>query len=344
MRAAAIAATAKVNPSGFVLVVSSLTPDKDWSVRSALAGVFATLPPDQVRGAIEDLCDDPDSRVRAAALDALGQINAPDLPTRLVAALDAPDVVLRATAARVIGEKKLPDGVPRLVAAYARGAADGAYSARAAAIEALSKYGGNEALAVIRRALQDPDWAVRIKAADLLHAAGDATATPAPPAPLRVPPATFDSSSLLHPQFSPHAYLETQRGVIELELNVIDAPLTVNAFVERARAGKFDGLRVHRVVANFVLQTGDPRGDGEGGPDYTLRDELNPVPYLRGTVGMALEWRETGGSQFFITVSPQPHLDAKYTAFGRVVSGFELLDQFTQDDVIERVRIWDGSK
>jgi cyclophilin family peptidyl-prolyl cis-trans isomerase len=132
--------------------------------------------------------------------------------------------------------------------------------------------------------------------------------------------------------------------VIELELNVIDAPITVNAFIERARAGKFDGLRVHRVVANFVLQTGDPRGDGEGGPDYTLRDELNPVPYLRGTVGMALEWRETGGSQFFITVSPQPHLDAKYTVFGHVVSGLELLDQITQDDVIERVRIWDGNK
>ena len=80
-----------------------------------------------------------------------------------------------------------------------------------------------------------------------------------------------------------------------------------------ARKGFFNGLQIHRVVPNFVVQDGDPRGDGEGGPGYTIRDELNERPYLRGTVGMALEWRDTGGSQFFITHSPQPHLDARYT-------------------------------
>ena len=82
-------------------------------------------------------------------------------------------------------------------------------------------------------------------------------------------------------------------------------------------------MRVHRVVPNFVVQAGDPRGDGEGGPGYTMRDELSPLPYVRGTVGMALDWRDTGGSQFFITLSPQPHLDAKYTVFGRVVNGMD---------------------
>ena len=88
-------------------------------------------------------------------------------------------------------------------------------------------------------------------------------------------------------------------------------PLTVENFVTLARNGFFDGLTIHRVVPDFVVQAGDPRGDGEGGPGYTIRDELNERPYLRGTVGMALDWADTGGSQFFITHSPQPHLDAQ---------------------------------
>ena len=109
-----------------------------------------------------------------------------------------------------------------------------------------------------------------------------------------------------------------------------------------ARKGLLNGQQVHRVVPNFVMQDGDPRGDGEGGPGYTIRDELNDRPYLRGTVGMALAWRDTGGSQFFITHSPQPHLDAKYTVFGHVVNGLDVVDRIQVGDTIQRVRVWDG--
>ena len=88
-------------------------------------------------------------------------------------------------------------------------------------------------------------------------------------------------------------------------------------------------------MPNFVVQDGDPRGDGEGGPGYSIRDELNDRPYLRGVVGMALaDWPDTGGSQFFITHSPQPHLDAKYTVFGHVVNGMDVVDRIQQLDVI----------
>ena len=111
----------------------------------------------------------------------------------------------------------------------------------------------------------------------------------------------------------------------------------------RWRAGIFSAAR--RCIAwspNFVIQDGDPRGDGEGGPGYTIRDELNQRPYLRGTVGMALDWEDTGGSQFFITHSPQPHLDARYTVFGRVVAGMDVVDRVQQWDQIRTVRVWDG--
>ena len=93
----------------------------------------------------------------------------------------------------------------------------------------------------------------------------------------------------------------------------------------------------------MVAQTGDPRGDSEGGPGYTIRDELNEEAYLRGSVGMALDWRDTGGSQFFMTFSPQPQLDARYTVFGHVISGMDVVDKLAQGDVMRHVRVWDGT-
>jgi len=123
---------------------------------------------------------------------------------------------------------------------------------------------------------------------------------------------------------------------------VVDAPLTTANFADLAERGFFDGVSIHRVVPGFVMQDGDPRGDGEGGPGYTVRDELGDRPYLRGTVGMALDWADTGGSQYFVTLAPQPHLDARYTVFGRVVAGMEVVESLRRGDLVERVRVWDG--
>jgi len=162
------------------------------------------------------------------------------------------------------------------------------------------------------------------------------------PAPVR-PMDEATRQSLLAPQFSPHAFIQTDRGAIEIELAITEAPLTVANFIDLAHKGFFNGIAIHRVVPDFVVQDGDPRGDGEGSPGYTIRDELNELPYLRGTVGMALDWKDTGGSQFFITHSPQPHLDARYTVFGRVVNGIEVVDRIQPWDVIRRIQIWDGT-
>ena len=200
---------------------------------------------------------------------------------------------------------------------------------------------------MLTQALADKDWAVRVKAALLLKQLDPASAADVDrqmrPAPTRATAEQYQSPRLGDPPVSTQAFIDTDRGTIQIELAVLEAPLTVDNFVALARRRYFDGLVIHRVVSDFVIQAGDPRGDGEGGPGFTIRDELNERPYLRGAVGMALDpWPDTGGSQFFITHSPQPHLDAKYTLFGRVISGMEVVDQIQQGDVIRRVRIWDG--
>lgn len=341
IRAAAHAAVAKIDPDNYLLLLSGTERDRDWSVRASMAGVLGQLPPESGRAALEELASDSDVRVQAPALRELARVGSPDLDRRMFAALNAPDYVLRATAATIAGERKPADGVARLAAAYARGAGDASIDARLAAIEAIAKYEGDEAITALRQALADPEWPIRLRAAALLGARGVADARPTRPAPLRQPIAFFESERLLNPPYSPQAFIETDLGTIQIELDVINAPLTSWSFVDLARSGFFNGIRIHRLIPNFVVQAGDPRGDGEGGAGYTIRDELNTRPFVRGTVGMALAGPETGGSQFFIAVSPQPHLNGRYTVFGRVVRGLELLDRLTLGDVIQRITIID---
>ena len=136
-----------------------------------------------------------------------------------------------------------------------------------------------------------------------------------------------------------HATIATQRGTVVVEFFGADAPLTVTSFVTLARRGYYNGLAFHRVVPNFVAQDGDPRGDGNGGPGYATRDELNRRWYTRGAVGMALSGPDTGGSQYFLSHSPQPHLDGHYTVFGHISGGSDVLDSIVQGDRISRVII-----
>ena len=207
---------------------------------------------------------------------------------------------------------------------------------------ALSQYGAGVAVPALKQGLADKDWAVRVRAAELLKPLDPSVDVEAAirPAPTRIK--DYAAPRLVAPTVSPHVFLETDKGTIELELAVLDAPQACDSFLTLAREGLFSGTAIHRVVPNFVVQDGDPRGDGEGGPGYTLRDEINERPYLRGTLGMALEWADTGGSQWFITHSPQPHLDGRYTVFGHVVTGMEVVDRLQQWDVIRQIRIWDG--
>jgi peptidyl-prolyl cis-trans isomerase B (cyclophilin B) len=137
------------------------------------------------------------------------------------------------------------------------------------------------------------------------------------------------------------AKIETDRGTMVLELYPEQAPKTVNNFVFLAREGFYDGLKFHRVIANFMIQGGDPTGTGSGGPGYKFEDEVreNSLKHGTGVISMANAGPNTNGSQFFITHGPQPHLDGKHTVFGQVVEGQDVVDAIRQGDKMIKVTI-----
>ena len=140
------------------------------------------------------------------------------------------------------------------------------------------------------------------------------------------------------------AVITTEKGAFTVDLFPEDAPLTVDNFIKLARSNYFNGVEVHRVVPNFVMQDGDPRGDGNGGPGWSIRCEINMRPYDRGAVGMALSGKDTGGSQWFVTHSPQPHLDGGYTVFGHVnETDMKVVDNIVRGDRISTVKIIEGN-
>jgi peptidyl-prolyl cis-trans isomerase B (cyclophilin B) len=135
--------------------------------------------------------------------------------------------------------------------------------------------------------------------------------------------------------------IETARGTIELELAAQYAPNTVNNFVFLAREGFYDGVCFHRVIADFMIQGGDPTGTGRGGPGYKFGDEFagNPLKHEAHVISMANAGPGTNGSQFFITHSPQPHLNGKHTVFGKVVKGQKVVDAIRANDVMTKVTV-----
>lgn len=135
------------------------------------------------------------------------------------------------------------------------------------------------------------------------------------------------------------ARIFTTRGELRVQLFPEDAPYTVWNFAQLAEDGYYDGIAFHRAVPDFVIQAGCPRGDGWGGPGYEIPDEISPRSYETGAVGMALSGPDTGGSQWFVTLSPQPHLDGTYTLFGRVTLGLREAWAVQVGDVIERIEI-----
>jgi cyclophilin family peptidyl-prolyl cis-trans isomerase len=261
------------------------------------------------------LLGDPDPTVRATALEALGESAA--LPTAAVAA-----AIDSARADGAMNDVRLA-GIRILLARAKASAVE-----RPQVVEALS------------RLAADRDALVRREAADALAALGE-------PRPELGPLDTGRDlaayrqivlQTVARSEGPVTVEIVTERGAFAIELAARDAPTTSLSFLQLVRRGYFDGQLWHRVVPDFVAQTGDPRGDGWGGPGYTLRDEINRRRYVRGAVGMALSGPDTGGSQFFVTLAPQPHLDGDYAVFGQVVDGLAVVDALRQGDRIVSAR------
>jgi cyclophilin family peptidyl-prolyl cis-trans isomerase/HEAT repeat protein len=324
----------------------------DWRLRAAVADAGGAAPTIlRLREVSLPLARDPDPRVRSAAYAAMAPHadTAGSHPWRrefMEYGLTDEDFFVRAIAIGSLEGHASAAEVPMVLASYRRAMADTASDARVAAVRFFasawkrdSVHFADSVTAAIR-ALPVPGDMLTRNAADSMSLFDSWRRAPAPEPK---PAAWYEQvvRTRILPALAgklPRAEIVTERGAITLELYPVDAPLTVDNFLTLASSGYYDDGHFHRVVPNFVAQDGDPRGDGNGGPPYSIRDELNPRRYERGSVGMALSGPDTGGSQYFVTHAADPHLDGRYTVFGRVIGGWNALDALVQGDHIERVR------
>lgn len=329
-------ARARGDDARVCLLEAASSPDRRLRARSAeAAGILGDL------ALVERLAADREPIVRVAALEARLAAQPEAIASVVREALADPDPSVRATALDAL------DAAPELTAeelarAFERSRGDSIDDARLAAVRAVAARaganGGDRAAAVewLEGRLAEADFLLRRETARALRELGGVVRETGPTALDREAP--YYRMALEQASRPRSVALVTERGELRLRLDCPEAPLTCLSFLKLANQGFFDGLTFHRVVPDFVVQAGDPRGDGWGGPGYALRDEINRLRYRRGAVGMALSGPDTGGSQFFVTLAPQPHLDGGYTLFGEVVGGDAVLDRLEAGDKIHSAR------
>jgi len=337
VRAAAVEELA--GRSGGVLPgeLSALLGDASWVLRAAAARAAGSLGESAGWPLLARAFADPDVRVQAVAVEVLGRF--PGTDALLAEALSSPDLAVRGTAVGAVAGREDAGRLPLLTQAYEASAGEEWVEVREGIIDALGTTPAAAGELLTRVAAEDPAPSVRRRAATALEKAG----LPAPA--VAVAPA-IEPSPFLGPAGvgtgsgeDPIVTLETERGTMRIRCFAEAAPIHVANFVSLVKDGFYDGLIFHRVVTNFVIQGGDPRGDGWGGPGYQVRDEIHPIPFDRGTVGMPKAGKDTGGGQIFIDHIPTPHLDGGYTVFGQVIEGLEVLDALEVGDRILTARV-----
>lgn len=349
-RAAALAALARVAPARAADMAETWANAPDWLLRMHAAGTLATAPPQRAGPVLERLARDEHYLVASRALASLGPVtdSVPALRRVFMEQLAAGHVLVRAAAISGLARQATVGDMDMLLQAYDRALQDPTREAATAAVNALGRLIRDgvpaERAFHARFGSRPPADAALYRA--VVQQLGSVPVGWQEPSSRPEPRslAYYEDvvrryvAPVLAGEAGPRVAIETLHGVIVLELAGADAPLTVHNFLSLLDRGYYAGTRWHRVVPNFVLQDGDPRGDGSGGPGHAIRDELNPLRYLRGTLGMALSGPDTGGGQFFITHSAQPHLDGGYTIFGRVVDGMDAADAVVQDEPVIAVR------
>ncbi len=349
----ALLGLARVSPDSFRILSGAWTISRSWPDRASAAEGWGWVAPGP-DVSHPDFFNDPDGRVAAAALQGwTDAVPGPD-PALLAASrglLTHADVGVRTLAARAVGRAPLPTDLAPLAAAYARASRDSVPDAAIAALDALRALAAtseSEAGSVSRGFLtatpRPANYVLRLWAEanwpEAAHRWG-------PAFPLESNRTLQDYREIARrfvaaPEAAdahPHIFVETdQRGTIEVELLGPEAPLTVVNFLTLLDRRFFDHGRWQRVIPNLVTRDGDPRGDGWGGPGYAIRDEINQRRFDGFVLAMSLSGPDTGGSQWFFTLGPQPQLDGSYTIFGRVVGSPASLLRITQGDQIRLVR------
>ncbi|MFQ5650775.1 MAG: HEAT repeat domain-containing protein [bacterium] len=302
----------------------------------AMTALGETGAPQVVRTLMADYHDAP-TIVKIAILEALDKIDDPSISEVYAKALQEIDAVLVALAAQGLSADSLRNRIysKRIVEAYQNLPQPADLESVLMIFKAMAKFQEHDAVPVLEEALKTGGKVVSAAAAAALtHITGDQHAIKVGAHEAR----EYDYSEIFALE-NARAVMHTVRGEVEIELFAKEAPVTVLNFVRLAEQDFFNDLTFHRVVPNYVIQGGDPRGDGWGSPGYAIHSEFNTHPYVRGTVGMASAGKDTEGCQFFITHSPQPHLDGRYTAFGQVTSGMEVVDAIQEGDRIETIAI-----
>lgn len=249
------------------------------------------------------------------------------------------DMAVIATAASALADSVFADerSVPLLLATLRRLRSPEDSEAMVAVIQALAELKAASAVAPLESELNDTDNTVAIEAANALERITGKQYKHLVQQHSLPSHTNFDWKLLASLQKNPIVKIETSKGSFTVRLLPDEAPFTCINFATLIRKSFFDSLLFHRVVPNFVIQGGDPRGDGWGGPGYAIRSEFGFERYGRGTVGVASSGKDTEGCQWFVTHSFTPHLDGRYTIFGKVISGMSVVDKIQVGDKIEKM-------
>lgn len=340
---AALTTVAQIDPEFFLQNVETFLDSADRYEKTAIIEGLASIDSVSSFDFLSALFDDPSGTVRCEALSAMGDFKDIDIKPYIETGLDDPDFTVVVTAIDIIAKRKDTSFVGKIAGVYADHLADKEPDIRLAIVQEFGKWVDSTSpnpamMEVFNRSLGDVDYLVREAGINAYLKIGiDHTSS------LGKYQTGINSQNYAQLferyESNPKAVIETNRGVIEFELLYNIAPKTVNNFINLAESGFYDKKVWHRVVPAFVIQDGCPRGDGWGGPGYTIRSEWNRKPYTKGTIGMAHSGKDTGGSQFFIAETALPHLDGRYTAFGQVITGMRLVDRIEVGDSIRTIDI-----
>ncbi|MEZ4815589.1 MAG: HEAT repeat domain-containing protein [Bdellovibrionota bacterium] len=336
VRAEALKAFSAHSPPKLSLHLEQELKSKSWVIRSAATESTQYLEEGERKKLLLIALTDKDKRVRVSALEILATIEETFAYDALKKALQSEELSERGTAASALKNRKESDRLELSFNCYKNSLSEKWTELREELVGLWASEVSHETNEYLKEATRDPNSSVARLAAQVLEER-DVHDFPTPNTQEKLSYSPYRSLSFKR---NPMLYFKTTKGEVKIELFPREAPIHVANIVGFAEDKKYNGLPIHRVVSNFVVQGGDPDKTGWGSAGYSLRAEINPLNFQRGCLGMPRSTGfDTGGVQFFINHIPTPHLDGQYTVFGKVVNGLEIIDQLEVGDLILESRV-----